>query len=286
MSIFEPIPMDGVQQESKIDFSRMHKEATTDLKNPPSRPPLAISIGTTNYSGQNYPLRFGTYGNISMIKGEEKSRKSFLKSMLLACAIGGNANYYNDEIRGHDLEGKYIFDIDTEQDDYDVWLNAKRIPEMVGQTPPYYQSVKLRRYKQEEIAQYLEWLFMESQFKDKLGIVSIDGYVDCMKDFNSLHESTEFTKTLMRYSSIAKCHITGILHLNPNSDKARGHLGTILQQKCETVVQIKDHGDFSSVKCQRARGMKWDTFTIRIDENWLPYVSEDEIGTEKPQVNF
>jgi hypothetical protein len=130
---------------------------------------------------------------------------------------------------------------------------------------------------------------MESEYRNKLGIVSIDGYVDMLDNFNDLVESTEFTQSLMKYSTLSKAHITGVLHLNPGQDKARGHLGTILQQKCETVVIIKDEGSFSSVTCQRGRGKKWDAFGISVNKDWLPYtlsLDNQIIEAPKSKPNF
>lgn len=280
--MFERIKLEDFDLEEVKDFNleQSFESSKIDLSKMVERPPLALSIGFDDkaYNGVNYPLRYGTFGNISMIKGEEKARKSFLKSMLLACAIGGKSNNYtnNIEIQGHDLQDKYIIDIDTEQDEYDVWLNAIRIPKMVGKMPPNYISIQWRQYTPKERKQLLEWLYMESEYKDKLGLVSLDGYVDCLKNFNDLEESSEFTQSLMKYTSLSKSHLTGVLHLNPGSEKARGHLGTILQNKCETVVIIKDMGDYSHVKCQRARGKKFNDFTIRVDDNWMPYISDDD----------
>lgn len=273
------------QESVLINYFDVHNKSVVNLNEIPLRPPLAISIGFDDiaYKGNHYPLRFGTFGNISMIKGEEKARKSWLKSMIIGCAIGGNSNLYADEIQGHSLKDKYIIDIDTEQDNYDAWMVADRVKRMVGAMPENYIPVMLREYTSIERLGYLEWLFMESDFRNNLGIVSIDGFVDMVNDFNSLTECAEFTQKLMKYSTITKSHITGVLHLNPNSEKARGHLGTILQQKCETVVIIKDEGDYSQVTCQRGRGKKFKPFAISVNENWLPYVLERdqwEIKTE------
>lgn len=273
---------DSVSNE--MDLRECFEKSRIDLTRHHHRPPLAISIGEDDipFNGNYYPLRFGTFGNISIIKGEEKVRKSFLKSLLLACAIGGKANNYTGDlnISGHDLSDKYIIDIDAEQDDYDAWLNASRIPFMVGTMPNNYISLKWREYTPIERSQLLEWLFMESGYRNKLGVVSLDGYVDFVKDFNNLEQSTEFTQKLMKYSTLTKCHITGILHLNYNSDKGRGHLGTIIQQKCETVVIIKDMGDYSKITCQRGRGKRFPDFTIRVDKDWMPFVSDDDINIE------
>lgn len=266
--------------EQNIDYREIHRNSIIDLKKKYERPPLAISIGfdPVAYKGVHYPLRFGTYGNISLIKGEEKARKTFLKSMILSCAIGGKASTFNSDIQGHDLKDKYIIDIDTEQDKYDNWVSSRRIPEMVGADYPMYVPVNLREYSSKEIRGYLEWLFMESEYKSNLGIVSIDGFVDCVDDFNNQIESKEFTRDLMRYSTITKCHITGVLHLNPNSEKARGHLGTILQQKCETVLIVKDEGSYASVTCQRSRGKRFEPFSFSVNNDWLPYKTDDVKG--------
>ena len=264
-----------------INYAEMHKNSIIDFTSKPERPPLCISIGLDEkeYKGVRYPKKFASLGNISVILGEEKSRKSFLRSLIVGCAIGGKANYFSDEIKGHNLQDKYIFDLDTEQGEYDCWLNAIRIPEMVGTIPENYKYITLRDKSKHEIRGYVEWLFMESEYRNNIGLTCIDGYVDMVDDFNSNTESDDMVRKLMKYSTISNSHITGILHLNPNSEKGRGHFGTILAQKCEMVAICKDEGDFSSVKCKRVRGSKkFDDFTIRVNNDWLPYVSEDEIN--------
>jgi len=178
------------------------------------------------------------------------------------------------------MQDKYVLDIDTEQDKYYNWLSANRIPKMIGKpenpiVPSNYVSINLREHSAKIRREYLKWLFMESEYRNKLGVVSIDGYVDMLDNFNDLVECVDFTQSLMKYSTISKSHITGVLHLNPGQDKARGHLGTILQQKCETVVIIKDEGEHSNVMCQRGRGKKFKDFQISVDKDWLPYVIDD-----------
>lgn len=261
------------EETDSIDFEAMDRECTIDLELVYERPPLAISIGV---NAQGYDNPFGTFGNISLIKGEEKARKSFLKSMILSSAIGGASNNYNNDlIKGHDLADKWILDLDGEQDEYYTWLNGIRIPKMVGALPDNYVVKKLREKNPKIRNQYLEWIFMESEYRNNIGICSIDGYVDFVNNFNDQNESSEFTQQLMSYSSKANCHIMGILHLNPGTTKARGHLGTILQQKCESVVTITDGGDHSTVHCQRARGTKFNDLTLTIDNDWLPHIEED-----------
>ena len=250
-----------------------------DLRTKVERPPVAVSCGLDDvaYKGTHYPIKLFSLGNISLITGEEKSRKSFVKSLIEASIIGGNANNYNDDlIKGHIDKDKYIISIDAEQSEYDVWLNGKRIPEMCGGYPENYKILKWREKSKDERLSLLDWLFMSSPYKDKLGLVMIDGYVDFVKDFNSQEESGIFIDLLLKYSSVTNCHISGIIHLNPGSEKSRGHLGTMLQQKAEQVILVKDMGDYSLVSCKRSRGSKkFKDFTLRINNDWMPYVSQD-----------
>ena len=277
--MIQKIGIRNSEVSEEIDCSSVFQETIIDLNEVIERPPLAISIGIDDhdYNGVHYPLKFGSLGNISMITGEEKSRKSFVKSLIESCTIGGLSNNYTGttEIKGY-IDGKYIISIDSEQSKYDVWMNGNRIKTMVGKVPETYKILMWREKTTSERLQLLEWLFMESPYKDNLGLVMLDGYVDFVNDFNNQTEAKEFTAKLMKYSSLRNCHISGILHLNPNSEKVRGHLGTILGQKCEMVMMVKNMGEYSEVSCKVVRGSKkFKPFTMRIDKTWMPYISED-----------
>lgn len=270
---------DIVNDEKVIDCSAEFLKSKIDFNKKVERPPLAVSIGLDDrsYNGVNYPLKFASYGNISMISGEEKSRKTFFKSLLEANAIGGKSNNYTDtlEIQGY-LNDKYIISIDSEQSEYDATMTAKRVPFMCGSIPENYIALQWREYNTTERLQLLEWLFMESEYKNNLGWCIIDGIVDFVKDFNDRIECKQITEKLMKYTSLTNCAVTCMLHLNPGSEKMRGHLGTILGQKCEMVAMVKNEGEYSTVICKRVRGGKpFKTFTIRIDRDWMPYVSQD-----------
>ena len=233
------------------------------------KPPVCVSIGQ-DYSYQpSVPYLLYTYGNISLMLGQEKVGKSFAKSLILAGALGGKANFYTERIKGHNLEGKFVIELDTEQDKFYTQWNRKRVVSMVGNEPVNYITQSWRALSTDSKLIQLDWLFTQSPYKDKLGLVFIDGYVDLVKDFNSLTESREFVEKLMIYSEKANCHISGILHLNPGSEKGRGHLGTVLQQKCETVIQVVKEEGYVTLKPMRTRGKSWDELNFEI-KNGLP----------------
>ena len=280
--MFEKIELEPIH-EVTLDLESVFNDTVIDIKKEVDRPPLVLSIGydDKSYGGVHYPLKFASLGNISMIAGEEKSRKTFVKSLLEACCIGGQSSNFTDtlDIKGH-IPNKWIISIDSEQSEYDAIHAAKRVSFMVGNEYPYYKALMWREQSTNERLQLLDWLFTQSEYKDNLGWVIIDGIVDFVKDFNSLTECKELTEKLMQYSSQTNCNITCMLHLNHNSDKMRGHLGTILGQKCEMIMHVKNMGEYSECHCKRVRGSKpFKDFCIRINDDWMPYISDESQTT-------
>ena len=88
----DKIDIDNFESVDKICFDKMLADSFVDVTATLQSPPLAVSIGSHSYGGNEYPNAFGTYGNFSCIVGASKARKSFFKSMLVASYIGGNAN--------------------------------------------------------------------------------------------------------------------------------------------------------------------------------------------------
>ena len=242
-------------------------------------PEPCISAGV--HTGRR--LIFATPGNISLVKGAEKSGKSFFKSLLLAGAIGGRADHYTETFRGHGLQNKLIIEIDTEQDVAYTAMNRNRVLKMVGvDALPNYITLSTRAMTYQKRMDILKWIFEDSPGRDKLGLVFIDGFVDLIADFNDNKQSRELVEQLMIWSQTTGAHISGVIHTNPgDSDfKARGHLGTMLQQKCETVVVIQkpQGGSTHTIHCQRSRGMSFDDIEFKINDDWLPIETTSEFN--------
>lgn len=111
-----------------------------------------------------------------------------------------------------------------------------------------------------------------------LGLVVIDGIRDLAYDINSPSESTELITKLMQWTDERQIHIHTVLHLNKGDDNTCGHLGTELNNKAETILQVtKDEFDknISSVTAKCIRDIDFDPFAFRINENSLPELVED-----------
>ena len=82
-----------------------------------------------------------------------------------------------------------------------------------------------------------------------VGVVIIDGISDLIYDTNDIRESAMMVDDLRKWATERDLHIVNVLHQNPSqSEKMRGHLGTILTNKSETVIQISSSKEDESIK--------------------------------------
>ena len=106
-----------------------------------------------------------------------------------------------------------------------------------------------------------------------IGFVVIDGIRDLLYDINSPSESVDLINDLMRWSSMHDLHIHTVLHLNKGDDNTRGHIGTELNNKAETILQITKSqfdGNISEVKAMHIREKEFEPFAFRINNDALP----------------
>ena len=103
-------------------------------------------------------------------------------------------------------------------------------------------------------------------------------------DINSPSESTKVISLLMTWTGERHIHIHTILHQNKGDENARGHIGTELSNKAETVLQVeKDEKDpdISTVKAAHIRAMNFEPFAFRINEEALPELQDEYLFKHK-----
>jgi hypothetical protein len=101
-----------------------------------------------------------------------------------------------------------------------------------------------------------------------VGVCIIDGIADLVYDMNDIRESANMVDDLRKWATERDIHIINVLHQNPSqSEKMRGHLGTILTNKSETVIQISSSKEDESVKLVETlatRNKKPDNWSFEI----------------------
>ena len=263
----------------ETDFKNIFNEALIDPSEELKPQPIALSIRESEYKGILYPIPFGSYGDFSCIVGASKSRKTFFKSMIEAGYIGGKSNILNPSIKGHNTNDKFVISFDTEQSQYHTQRVQRRVLELIGGNCDYYKTFSLRQYTPKERFDFIDWVVFESEFKDKIGLMSIDGYVDLVTDFNSLEQATGLTEKLLQWTAIGKMHCTGILHKNFGTSKPVGHVGSSVLKKAETVVFVEKNENETIAKCEYSRNIPFEPITFDVNKDWLPYET-DNINTK------
>ena len=274
----EEIDVSKLDNIGKIDYLKIHKEALIDVTEKLEYPPTALAIGETMLGQTTYPIPFGTFGNFSCIVGASKSKKTFIKSLLLASFIGGNSNNYAPQFKTHRNKDMFVLDFDTEQGKWHSQRVFKRVIEIAGGNYEMYRPFYLRRYDFKERLQFIEWCIMESEYRNNIGFVNIDGFADLVKDVNDLESCNNLVQSMLRWTDVSQCHLTGILHANYGTQKPTGHLGSAILKKAETVCNLEvDETDrhITNVTFPYTRSFNIDDFSFTIDNFGLPVITEN-----------
>ena len=113
-----------------------------------------------------------------------------------------------------------------------------------------------------------------------LGFVVIDGIRDLITSINDEAEASNIASKLLKWTEEFNIHIVVVLHENPGSDKARGHIGTELMNKAETVIALqvdKYDENVSIVSAGFCRNKAFKPFAFTITDEGLPEMIEDYV---------
>jgi hypothetical protein len=223
----------------------------------------------------------GTLGNFSLFIGKAKSRKTFLVTAALAATTRNGSALAFLGFLPNDKNTVLYFD--TEQGRYHVYKTIKRICSLSGiDVPTNFTGYGLRKYPPAIRLAMIEAAIYNTPH---LGFIVIDGIRDLINSINDEAEATMIISHLLRWSEEQNIHIVVVLHQNKNDKNARGHLGTELQNKAETVLSItKDekNKEISIVEAEYCRDKDPDSFAFEIQSDGLPHLVADwEVKTSR-----
>lgn len=267
-------PVDIIEKEKvSINFHNIYESSFIDVTKKIEHPPVAISMGIHTIGKNSYPTPFGTYGNFSCIVGASKSKKTFLKSLIVSSFIGGKSNLYTSTIKGHRDRECFVIDIDTEQSSWHAQNVFKRVMRTSGMDNyEFYKPFALRAYDPKQRLEFVEWLIYESDMKDNIGLISIDGLADLVDDFNDLKESQKVINKVMKWTDDKQFHLTTVLHSNYGSSKAVGHIGSSMLKKAETVCSVLSDGEVVRASFTHTRGFPIEDFSYKVNSDGIPYI--------------
>ena len=267
------------QNDHLMFMQSIEEECAIDINKKIEHPPVAISFKTKEVSTkdgiQSFPNAIGTYGNFSFIQAPPKSMKTFFVSLLGSafCNPKGKFTRGMDSFRGK----KHFVHFDTEQGEWHAQRVFKRIQWMnKGLSLDFYHTFALRKISYRSRIDFIEYYLdcMREEGKE-IGLVVIDGVADLVSDANNLEESSAIVQKIMAWTTIYNCHIVTVIHSNNGSDKPTGHLGSFLEKKAETQIQLsRDENKLGAitVSCKRSRNTPFEQFDFKLDEEGLPKV--------------
>lgn len=240
------------------------------------KPPICFEIKEGELSSE-----IGTLGNLSLWIGKAKQGKTFAISMALAAAE--TCDWLQDKIKiSLPEDQKTVLHFDTEQSRYHVQRVVKRIAKLAELSEPMNMTAfGLRKYSPGDRLEMIEYAIYNTE---NIGFVVIDGIRDLITSINDEEQSSMIVSKLMKWSEELNIHIAVVLHTNKADNNARGHVGTELTNKSESVISISksdDQEDLMVVKAEYCRNRAFEDFGFTIDEFGIPQISENKIMGKK-----
>lgn len=212
---------------------------------------------------------FLSRGNLACITGKAKSCKTFLVSAIIASFLEDEKLTFSKGVKN----GK-VLHIDTEQSTSHVQNVQQRIYKLSGwdlfRSDDRLVTLALRPLSFEERMNVVS----EAISGIKPDLVVIDGIRDLVEDFNDIKSSAKIVSNLMKLSEIYNCGIIVVLHQNKADNNARGHLGTELTNKVETMLQLTSIEGRIIVSPDVSRNNNIQPFAFHINEKELPELCE------------
>ena len=243
------------------------KKLKIDVKQKLNPPQIAWQL--KNQKSPGYGI-LGTLGNFSLITGKAKSGKSFFINIAVSTASTNDSIF--DRFKSNlPLEQNEVLYFDTEQSKYHVQKAVKSICQQIKvDVPTNLHTYHLRSQPPKKRLEIIEALINSN---NKIGFVVIDGIKDLVTSVNDEDQASNIASKLLKWSEEHNIHIVTVLHQNPSNPKARGHLGTELVNKAETVLSVTKDNDIFIVESTESRNKPSESFAFEIT-NDLPVIIE------------
>ena len=213
-------------------------------------------------------------GNLVALSAKWKNGKTFLCDVLSAIFLG------SDRFAGCRPKcpgGKVQF-FDTEQAMSDTARILKTIHAMTGEQR--HGDIHVYCLRNADIDSDDDNADAISRFDfisqtialDHPDLVFIDGIADLIYNYNDVIESQEVVNKLAAIANENNCCIVVVMHQNKgNHDRMmKGHIGTMLYQKCSDVFQVEKHGEIFIVSHPVSRHRQSSGLVFKLDENAIP----------------
>jgi len=212
--------------------------------------------------------------NISVIKAPAKSAKTFLTSIFMSSFLGNTAFELSTPV----INGT-ILCIDTEQANSTVLKCLKRV-HTISEIDEESDNLVFLSVNEMGTSELIDSVREAIEFY-KPDLVILDGTVDLVTNFNDIEESSNVVTMIRQLAIKHNLHILNVLHEGKSNNQIRGHLGSFIKNKCETVFQIVKDGDLVKVSADATRHKPFLDWSFIINEDGMPVYNGEVIVQPK-----
>ena len=213
-------------------------------------------------------------GNLVALSAKWKNGKTFFCDILTAIFLGSDQFA---SCRSRQQEGKVLF-FDTEQAKSDTARIRKIIKAM---TPEHrHGDFRVACLREAAIDTDVDQSATVSRFDlitrsivhENPDLVIIDGIADLIYNYNDVIESQDVVNKLAAIANKHNCCIVVVMHQNKGRlDKnMKGHLGTMLYQKCSDVFNVEKCGSVFVASHAVSRHRNCEDICFKLDANAVP----------------
>jgi hypothetical protein len=201
---------------------------------PDMEPPELREVFTLNR------VSIATPGNVVAICAQAKAGKTAFVGAGLGSTMGSNGDFLG--LASSNAEGRAVLHFDTEQAPRDHWAVIQTALRRAGLkvAPSWLCSYGTAGWSIPDRRGALECALRLAK-REFGGVHSLflDGVADFVMDPNDGEECFPFVDSLQSLAVQFDCPIIGVLHLNPGTEKSRGHLGSQLERRAETNLVLE-----------------------------------------------
>jgi RecA-family ATPase len=178
----------------------------------------------------------GTSGNFIALSGLAKSGKSLFISAILSSHIS-KRECLTFKLFSYPEKNKIAL-FDTEQSQFDFNRTVKRIKTFTGQEK-IFKTFDAFMCNQESALDILRLIHSYLKSTENVGILIIDGILDCIDNFNDEGASKRLTRLLKKWASRYDCLIITVMHTSKQSGHTLGHYGSASDRYAQSTLNIE-----------------------------------------------
>ena len=163
--------------------------------------------------------------------------KSSICEAIVASAVCPSCDSLGITVSLTSIRNKCLY-IDTERTPQDTWLSWQRTMQRAAITNPEINKriifVNFKAIPVTERIAYTEKILTDNP---EIGLVLFDGAADFVIDVNSMYDTIKFTDWINSFNPLISQVFT--VHTNPSDQKPRGHIGSEILRRAESVFLLE-----------------------------------------------